>query len=248
MNGGPSVAIVVPALNEAGRIADCLTRLRTDFPDCELVLVDGGSGDDTVRLAEPHARVVHSPVGRGHQLNAGAAATTAEVLWFIHADTILDPDALRQLRSVMADPAVIGGGFSLRFDHRTRALDLLARSSNLRARRLHLIFGDQAMFVRRSVFDRLGGFPQLPIMEDFELSRRLHRTGRLVVLAATSTASARRFQEHGTWRTIVLMQWLKLLYVAGCSPERIRDRYERGPKPFVFRRFRARGSHAGAAH
>ncbi|HET8588924.1 MAG TPA: TIGR04283 family arsenosugar biosynthesis glycosyltransferase [Nakamurella sp.] len=229
MTGVLSVSIVVPVLNEADRITGCLARLRHGFADCELVVVDGGSTDATVALAERVAPVLHSAAGRAVQMNAGAARTTGEVLWFVHADTLIDPDALGQVRAALADPRVVGGGLCLRFDHRTPGLDLLARTSNARARRLHQIFGDQALFVRRSVFERVRGFPPWPLMEDLELSRRLHRVGRLVLLPATSTASARRFVEHGTWQMVAFMQYLKLAYFAGVSPERLARSYERGP-------------------
>ncbi|MGI8867360.1 MAG: TIGR04283 family arsenosugar biosynthesis glycosyltransferase [Mycobacteriales bacterium] len=230
MTGGTlSVSIIVPTLNEAPVIGDSLRRLRGDFVDCELVVVDGGSSDGTVDIAEAVARVVHSAPGRARQMNTGARVTSGDVLWFVHADTAIAPQALPQLRAALADPAVVGGGLSLRFDHRTRGLDFLARTSNGRARRLHQIFGDQAVFVRRPVFDQLGGFPPLMLMEDLELSRRLHRTGPLVVLPATSTASVRRFTEHGTWQMVLFMQYLKLLYFCGVSPDRLARRYQRGP-------------------
>lgn len=225
-----AVTIVVPVLNEADRIVGCLTRIRRDFGDCELVVVDGGSGDGTVVLAEPMARVVSSQPGRAMQMNEGARCTSGDVLWFVHADTVVDAAALGPLRAALAEPAVVGGGLSLRFDRRTLALDLLAHASNVRARRLHQIFGDQAMFVRRTVFDELGGFAELPLMEDLELSRRLHRRGRLVLLSATSTASTRRFDTHGTWPMVAFMQYLRLLYVAGVSPQWISRRYEKGPR------------------
>ena len=230
MTSPGSVSIVVPTLNEADRITACLTRLRRGFPDCELLVVDGGSTDGTVELAERVAPVLHSAPGRAVQMNTGAAHTTGEVLWFVHADTLIDPAALGQMRAALADPRVVGGGLCLRFDRRTRGLDFLARTSNVRARRLQQIFGDQALFVRRSVFEQLGGFPPWPLMEDLELSRRLHRHGRLVLLPATSTASARRFVEHGTWQMVAFMQYLKLAYFAGVSPERLARRYERGPR------------------
>jgi len=124
----------------------------------------------------------------------------------------------------------VGGGLTLRFDRRSRGLDYLARASNLRARRLHQIFGDQAMFVRRGAFEQVGGFSALPLMEDLELSRRLHRRGRLTLLEAT-TASAPRFTEHGTVRMVVFMQYLRLLYFAGVPAEAIAARYARGPLP-----------------
>jgi rSAM/selenodomain-associated transferase 2 len=229
VTGVRSVSIVVPALNEADRITACLARLRCGA-DCELVVVDGGSTDGTVELAERVVPVLHSASGRAVQMNAGAARTTGEVLWFVHADTLIEEDALGQLRAALADPRVVGGGLCLRFDRRTPGLDLLARTSNARARRLHQIFGDQALFVRRRVFEQLGGFPPWPLMEDLELSRRLHRRGRLVLLPATSTASARRFVEHGTWQMVAFMQYLKLAYFAGASPERLARLYERGPR------------------
>jgi len=224
-----SVSIIVPVLNEAATIQMSLHRLRTDFPDCELVVVDGGSDDDTRRLAAASARVVTCARGRAVQMNAGAQSASGDVLWFVHADTIIDVAALAQLRAALRDRRVVGGGLTLRFDRHTRSLDYLAWVSTLRARRLHHIFGDQAMFVRRAGFERLGGFALLPLMEDLEFTRRLHRAGRTVVLTATSTASSRRFTAHGTLRMIAFMQYLKLLYFAGVSPERIRRRYQAGP-------------------
>ena len=227
----PSVSIVMPVLNEAAHIQSALSRLRSDFTGCELLVVDGGSSDGTAELAAPMARVLVSPVGRAAQMNAGARASSGQVLWFVHVDTRIDPAALGQIRAALREPGVVGGGLSLRFDRRSAGLDLLAHASNARARTLHQIFGDQAMFVRRAVFEDLGGFPPLAIMEDLELSRRLHRRGEVVLLPATSTASARRFTGHGTWSMIAFMQYLTLLYFAGVSPERIRRRYEAGPLP-----------------
>lgn len=219
----------MPVLNEAGAIATCLQRLRRDFEDCELVVVDGGSSDATVSLAKPFAKVFRSPPGRAVQMNVGAAATSARVLWFVHADCRIDPDALGQIRAALAHPQVVGGGLSLRFDRRSVGLDYLAWSSTKRARHLHQVFGDQAMFVRRDAFEALGGFPELAIMEDLELSRRLARRGRLVVLPATSTASSRRFYEHGTWSMIAFMQALKTGYFLGVEPGRLYRLYRAGP-------------------
>lgn len=221
----PTVSIVVPVLNEETRITRLLAHVCRSFPDCERVVVDGGSTDRTVALAQRWARVVTSDPGRARQMNAGATHTSGDVLWFIHADTTVAPEALTQLRAALADHRVVGGGCHLRFDRASPTLSWLRWTSNLRARHLHWIFGDQALFVRRDVFTDLGGFPDLPIMEDLEMSRRLHRAGRLVVLPATCTLSARRFTEHGTLRMLVLMQYLKLLYFRGVDPEGIRTRY-----------------------
>lgn len=237
---GLDVSIVVPVLDEAPRLPALLHRLHADFAGCEVVVVDGGSTDGSAGLVAPPARLVRSVRGRGRQLNAGAAAASGDVLWFHHADTHVDPAALGQLRDALADPGVVGGGCRLRFDRDSPALRYVAWTSNARARRLHWVFGDQAMFVRRGAFEALGGFPELPLMEDLELSRRLASVGRLAVLEAASTASARRFDEHGTWRLLVFMQWLKALYFAGVDPAEIARRYTAGPWP----RHRARGAPA----
>ncbi|WP_236244284.1 TIGR04283 family arsenosugar biosynthesis glycosyltransferase [Streptomyces sp. CC210A] len=230
-----TVSIVVPVLNEEDTIVAALTRLRRDFPGCELVVVDGGSTDATAQLAAPLAVLVRSERGRARQMNAGARHCTGDVLWFVHVDTEVAPAALGQILTVMSDPRVVGGGLTLRFDRRSPGLDYLAYTSNARARHLRHIFGDQAMFVRRSVFDELGGYPDLAIMEDLEMSRRLDRRGRLALLPATSTASARRLVAHGVWRMTVFMQYLKVLYFAGVDPERIGRRYAAGP-PRLLRR------------
>jgi rSAM/selenodomain-associated transferase 2 len=234
-----SVSIIVPVVNEEATIQSTVSRLCRDFPDCEMVVVDGGSTDATVEIASPHATVVHSERGRARQMNAGARHCTGDVLWFVHADTEIDPAALGQIRAALADPEVVGGGLTLRFDRRSPGLSYLAYASNARARHLRHIFGDQAMFIRRGVFDELGGFPDLAIMEDLEMSRRLDGCGPLAIIPATSTASARRLVEHGVWRMIVFMQYLKLLYFAGVAPERIRRRYAAGP-PRLLRRRRGR--------
>jgi rSAM/selenodomain-associated transferase 2 len=221
-----TVSIVVPVRDEEAGIATTLPALRRAFGDCELIVVDGGSSDDTVARAEPYATVLHADGGRGPQLNAGAAAAHGEVLWFVHADAAVDPGALAALRAALADPRVVGGGCLLRFDRTGPVLTWLRWTSNLRARHLHWIFGDQAMFVRRGVFDDVGGFPELPIMEDLEMSRRLARRGRLAVLPTPCTSSARRLVEQGPFRMLVLMQLYKLQYFLGVDPHVIRRRYE----------------------
>lgn len=234
MSGAVSVAIIVPVLDEAARLPALLDRLRKDFPDCPVTVVDGGSRDGSQQLVRPPARLVVSLPGRATQLNAGAAGCDADVLWFHHADTQVQPAALPQLRAAVADPAVVGGGFRLAFDTDTLGLRYVAASSNVRARRLGWVFGDQALFVRRAAFEALGGFPGLPIMEDLELSRRLARVGRLVLLPACSTASSRRFDAVGTWRLLARMQWLKAAYFAGVDPARLAAAYAR-PRPHAAR-------------
>jgi rSAM/selenodomain-associated transferase 2 len=235
------VSIIVPVLDEAATIATTLAGLRDDFPGCELLVADGGSTDRTPEVAAPLARVLPCGPGRARQMNAGAAAASGDVLWFVHADTRPEPVALPQLRAALADPAVLAGGCRVRFDADTPGLRYLAWASNLRAGRLGQIFGDQAMFVRREVFCELGGYPELALMEDLALARLLRRRGRLVLLPAAVTASARRFTRHGTARMIAFMQYLRLRYVLGTDPELLAARYAAGPGLRMRRRRRRKG-------
>jgi len=230
-----TVSVIVPVLNEADRVQACLHRLRRDFPDCELIVVDGGSCDGSTELARPLARVITTSPGRGRQLDAGAQAASGDVLWFQHVDTVVAAAAYGQLLTALGDDRVVGGGLALAFDRSSLGLAFVAWSSNLRARRLGWVFGDQAMFVRRSAFDAAGGFGELPLMEDLELSRRLRRCGRLVVLPATSTASTRRFDAYGTWRMVAFMQYLKVLHLAGVDPHELSRRYAAGPAGLLAR-------------
>jgi rSAM/selenodomain-associated transferase 2 len=237
------VSIVVPVLDEQERVVGLLEHLRTHFAGCEIVVADGGSTDRTLDLvsrAAPLATVVRAPTGRGPQGDAGAAAATGDVLWFVHADTRPDPAALAAMAAALADAQVVGGGFRLRFDRGGPALRWLEWTSNVRARRLGWVFGDQAMFVRREHFDAVGGFRGLVLMEDLEVSRRLRSRGRLAVLDPPCVASARRFDEHGTVRMILRMQWCKLLYFRGVAPTEIRRRYTAPRRPGRWSRIRAR--------
>ena len=231
MVGGVKVSIVVPVLDEQERIAGLLDHLAAHFPSCEVVVADGGSTDRTVELATGRSTVVRAPRGRGPQGEAGAAAATGDVLWFVHADTRPDPGALDAMTAALADPQVVAGGFTLRFDHAGPVLRWLAWTSNRRARHLGWVFGDQAMFVRRGAFDAVGGFGGLVLMEDLEIARRLRDRGRVRLLDPPCTASARRFTEHGTVRMIARMQWCKALYFAGVSPADIHRRYTASRRP-----------------
>lgn len=233
MTNKPSTAIIIPVLHEATNISSALERLHQDFPNCELIVVDGGSSDETASLARKYARVITSMPGRARQMNCGAAATTSDVLWFVHADVEIQPNSLDQIYKALEDHEVVGGGLSLRFNRKTLGLNYLAWSSNLRAKYLHWIFGDQSMFVRHTTFNSLGGFPKVEIFEDMEMSRSLHKSGKLALLSATSTASSRRFDLHGTWSMILFMQYLKIEYFLGVDTGKIRSQYQKGPSIIV---------------
>jgi rSAM/selenodomain-associated transferase 2 len=224
---GPIVSIVVPVLNEAAHLPGLLDRLAGLPGRWELVVCDGGSTDATVELAETHpARplVVRAPRGRAAQMNAGAAVASGDALLFLHADTCLPDGAYAELARALADPAVIGGNFALRFDGGDRFSRVLGAWYALQ-RRAHVYYGDSAIWLRRDTFDRLGGFRPLPIMEDYDLVRRLERTGRTACLPGPAITSARRWQQLGLARTIASWILIRWLFLAGAPSTRLARLY-----------------------
>ncbi|MEW5929147.1 MAG: TIGR04283 family arsenosugar biosynthesis glycosyltransferase [Gemmatimonadota bacterium] len=213
------VCVVVPALDEAERIEACLESVLRQEGEAEVVVVDGGSTDATVEAASRLAVVHRSARGRAVQMNAGARRTTGEVLLFLHADTVLHPDALPALRLALADPRVAGGTFTLRFDHGHPLLRFYALCTRLPFSGFR--FGDQGIFVRREVFERLGGFRELPLLEDVDFLRRLRRAGRVAVVRRPVTTSARRFQSRGIVRQQLLNGAILAAHALGASPERL---------------------------
>jgi rSAM/selenodomain-associated transferase 2 len=215
------LSVIVPTLDEASVIAVTLAAARV--PGCgELIVVDGGSSDDTLAIARRLAdRVLSAPRGRAAQMNAGARAAGGDVLLFLHADTRLPADYAGAIARALADEGVIGGRFDVRLDAPGLAYRVLERAISARSRLTRVATGDQAMFVRRETFARVGGFPLLPLMEDLALARALKRVGRVACLRETVLTSARRWQRHGVVRTVLLMWTLRLAYYAGISPTRL---------------------------
>ncbi len=191
--------------------------------------MDGGSTDATAAAAtrSPRVRLLTSPRGRARQMNAGARAARGDVLLFLHADTLLPDGALAAVDAAVGDPRVVAGRFDVRFDNRRPAFRMIAWFMNQRSRWSGISTGDQAIFVRREAFEALGGYPDMPLMEDVELCRRLKRRGRLAALRLRVTTSARKWEREGAVRTILLMWTLRLLYVAGVSPARLHRWYYR---------------------
>lgn len=222
----PRLSIVVPALNEAAGIEAVLQGLQPlRSQGVELLLVDGGSNDGTPRFARPWVdRVVESARGRALQMNAGAAAARGAVLLFLHADTRLPPHADRLLLHAV-DEGACWGRFDVDIDGRSPLLRVVAALMNARSRWTGIATGDQAIFVGREAFVRVGGFPEQPLMEDIEISRRLKRLGPPACLRARVRTSGRRWEQRGVWRTIVLMWWLRWRYWRGESPARLAEAY-----------------------
>jgi len=221
----PSLAIVIAARNEERRIGAILSYLRTAVPDAELIVANGASSDATVREASRYARVVTGQGTLGANENRAAAVATADVLLFLHADTHLADIAA--IRSAMADPAVVGGAYRLRFDDAAPVYATMARRADVRSR-LGAYTGDQGIFVRRAVFERMGGFPEWPLMEDVAFSERLRHEGRVVLLDADATTSTRRHKAHGPYKLIARVALIRLLYRCGVPVTALARLWQRG--------------------
>ncbi len=223
----PELSIVVPVLNESTQIVAALTAL-APFRESgvEVIVVDGGSTDGTVAAAMPLAdRVLSAPRGRASQMNAGAAAARGHALLFLHADTRLPTHAVACVQRALANGRM-WGRFDVTIAGHSKWLSVIAAMMNLRSRLTGIATGDQAIFVRRTTFDAAAGFPDQPLMEDIELSKRLKRLGPPACLRARVTTSGRRWEKHGVWRTILLMWRLRLDYWRGVPAAQLVSRYD----------------------
>jgi rSAM/selenodomain-associated transferase 2 len=231
VTAGPSLSIVVPVLNEAETIVAALEALAPlRARGTEIIVVDGGSSDDTAALARPHSDfVITSARGRALQMNAGAALARGDVLLFLHADTRLPTGADQMILNRLAKSGRAWGRFNIAIEGKHPLLPVVAASMNVRSRLTGISTGDQAMFVTRAAFDSVGGFPEIALMEDITLARSLKRVSRPLCLAARATTSGRRWERRGMLRTILLMWRLRLAYVFGAKPEALAKRYGDSP-------------------
>ncbi|HBP89102.1 MAG TPA: TIGR04283 family arsenosugar biosynthesis glycosyltransferase [Nitrospirales bacterium] len=228
-----NIALIIPVLNEQKALAALLPELLSLGFE-EMIIVDGGSRDQTEDVARMicqsvphvHSRFIHGPCGRASQMNAGAALATADILVFLHADTQLPRNARQVVSEAMSDPQCVGGRFDVRFPRDTGYAWMVSRFMNLRSRLSGISTGDQTMFVRRSVFEELGGFADIPLMEDIEFSRRLKRVGRIEALPAKVITSFRRWEQHGPLRTIIRMWIFRACYWLGGDPRRLQQYYD----------------------
>lgn len=227
------LSIVVPVLNECRVIAACLARLQAlRTRGHEVIVVDGGSDDGTATLARPLAdHLATSPRGRAAQMNAGARIATGGVLLFLHADTTLPADADHLIRDGLASGCHAWGRFDVRLTGKGAALRIVETCMNLRSRLTGIATGDQAMFVRRTTFEEVGGFPSVALMEDIALSARLKRAGRPLCLGRRVVSSSRKWEREGPLRTIWLMWRLRLAFFLGADPSDLARRYYRSDPP-----------------
>jgi rSAM/selenodomain-associated transferase 2 len=222
----PKISVIIPALNEADSIGETIARLG-GFSGAEIIVADGGSSDETVRIAESlGATVIETPRGRGSQLAAGAREAKAEVFWFLHADTLAPNDAVDRIFEALSDERIAGGNFAIKFQGGSfwpRFLTWLYP----KLRFLGLSYGDSAFFARRAAYEKIGGFRDLAIFEDLDFIRRLRKAGRLVTVRSFVETSSRRFEKKSF--ALVFLRWtiLQVLYWFGVPPDKLMKIYFR---------------------
>lgn len=199
------ISVIIPAFNEEKALPQTLQALFAQPGDYEVIVVDGGSTDRTVEIAAawPDIRLVTAAKGCASQMNAGAIIAGGEWLLFLHADTLLPDDALRRIEELDARPVVQAGGFRHRFSGDDWRLRLISWLDNIRCQRTRVIYGDQAIFVRRTLFQEIGGFPRQPVLEDVALCEKLVRNTRPLILKETVTTDARKFVQEGVWLSLL---------------------------------------------
>ena len=219
----------MPTLDEAANLERLLPELRDHCREAEVIVVDGGSADATREVAArfPQVALETSPRGRARQMNAGAKQARGDTILFLHADTRLPDGALAAIAAALDDARVVGGRFDVGFDNPRLVFRMIAFFMNVRSRWSGISTGDQALFVRRGVFEAMGGYPDIVLMEDIEFCRRLKRRGTLAALRTRVTTSARKWEREGAFRTMALMWALRFLYLVGVSPDRLHGWYYR---------------------
>ncbi len=218
-----NISVIIPALNEAERIRDTLLAIGAQAPPFEMIVVDGGSEDETVLQASEMARVVSSDPGRATQMNRGAEEAIGDVLLFLHADTHLPPQGLDAIRSALSDPSAEAGAFRLAFDHWTPLLRFYSYCTRFSLP--SLCFGDRGLFIRKSVFKEMGGFAPVPLFEDLDMTRRLYARGSFRFLPEYVTTAARRFEQNGPFRQQLRNAYLWLHFLRGTDPVTLAHHY-----------------------
>lgn len=224
------IAIVIPTLNEAANLPPTLAAIAAANHDCEVIIADGGSQDQTREIGlASGAIVIPSNPGRATQLNQGAAQATGEIYLFLHADTRLPPNWAELVAQTLANPQTIAGAFELVIDSPRWGLRLVEWGVKVRSHYFQLPYGDQAIFLRAKTFHSIGGFPNIPIMEDFQLIKQLQKLGTIAIVPAAVTTSSRRWDRRGLVQTTLLNQVMIVGFYLGIAPDRLRRWYRGTP-------------------
>ena len=219
------ISVIIPVLNEEAHISRTIDSLQS-AGNTEIIVVDGGSRDGTADVAiSSGARVIQGRQGRAFQMNHGTRYASGEILLFIHGDTIVPEGYDREIREALMDEDVVGGAFSLRYDSQNPAMRIIEKGASLRSQYLRLPYGDQGLFVSSVMFENLGGFPDMAIMEDVAFIRKLRSQGKIVTLDAAVTTSARRYEAIGAFQTWVMNQCVLAAYALDVPPDRIAGLY-----------------------
>ena len=224
MGTSRKISIIIPILNEAKVLDKTLSQLQSELEYHELIIVDGGSNDNSIRIAKKYGQVITSARGRAKQLNAGVAGATGDILLFLHADIWLESGALAAVESALA-AGYIGGGFRQKIDSKRILYRMIEIAGNIRGKYLKVFYGDSGIFLPRADFEKIGGFPDIPILEEMEFSKELRRLGKTTLVTPCIHISARRWETKGIVRT-TLNNWLiTLLYFIGVSPKKLAKLY-----------------------
>lgn len=218
------ISVIIPALNEESHIEKTLRSVMRQGGKYECYVVDGGSTDNTAAIAGRYACVINSARGRALQMNAGARLCTGDVLLFLHGDTILPDNAFCEIRKKMADDTVAGGSFYITFDVDSLILRGVSLITRFNFRLFH--YGDQGIFLRKHIFQMLGGYKNIPIMEDYDFYKRLRRQGKVIILRMPVISSARRFIRKGIIRQLLINKFVVLAYWAGIDIQMIKHFYD----------------------
>ncbi len=217
-----NIGVIVPVFNDTGALESLLRQIKDISEGLEVVVVDGGESTEARKVCGNYGAVwVSSPRGRGIQMNRGALECRGDILWFVHADGIIHPDSLVAIEGAMNNDATVGGAFSFRLQQRHWYASLLDLGVRLRSRILKLPYGDQAFFVRRSVFEAMGGFKEIPFLEDVEFIRRLRGYGEVAILSTPIGISSRRWEREGFLYTTIRNWLVTLVYFMGGSPRHL---------------------------
>ena len=228
----PAISVIIPTLNEAETIQTMLAHIYQLDNKMELIVADGNSTDETVIKAKSLAKIIHAPRGRGAQMNAGARIASGDILWFLHADCFPHSTSIHAIQQALTNPDIVGGAFDYSINDSRRFFRLVEYLSNSKNHCLNLIYGDMGIFVRKRIFKAIGGYKEIPLMEDMEFCKQLKKMGEIVILPHRIKTSARRWHQDGITKNYIRNWILQLCWGMGAKPEKLAKYYRFGNKSF----------------